>query len=319
MDIVRKLQIAGVAGIVWLGTVRQVQAAAETIVMAERAKVAVIANDVTIDGKARPDIAQALVDSLSAGLLKQGDYRVFQAPAPALRARKPKKGDLPLASPSQGSAYFGLPDNLDFAFHVNLVGQDDEYRMTVKKVRSGDSEVMEVHEVSSRGKLDRVFGMVPSILLRLQAKVKIKPMFPRTQSPAEVFGRPSPAPAVAAAGPPATSGNAFYWTSQSELPPEYANIDFSKVPKALVYQRIGAIQFINEAWKFCIIQPTGRARIGLRDSLHVLYDEDGRIYADLTVSNFDGGRVIADFGNRTPGYHKLFPGDEVFAWAPPAP
>lgn len=316
MDFVKWFRFAGVCGLVLLSGAREVRAAAETVVVAERAKVTVIANDVTVDGKPRPDIAQALVDGISAGLLKQGDYRVFHAPQPTQRLKgKGRKGEAALLSPSQGPALGRLGDDLDFAFTVNLVGQNDEYRMTVKKVRHRDSEVMEVHELNSHGKLDRLFGMVPDMLKRLQARAKEKPVFPRTQSPAELLGRGFAAPAAASA--PATSGNAFYWTTRSELPPEYANIDFSKVPKALVYQRIGAIQFINEAWKFCIIRPTSHARIGLRDSLHVLYDEDGRIYADLTVSNFDSGRVIADFGNRTPGYRKLFPGDEVFGWAPP--
>ncbi len=314
MDFVKWFRIAGVCGLVLLGGLREVRAAAETVVVADRAKVTVIANDVTVDGKPRPDIAQALVDGISAGLLKQGDYRVFQAPQPAQRLKgKGRKGEPMLLAPSQGMARAG--DDVDFAFTVNLVGQDEEYRMTVKKVRHRDNEVIEVHELAGHGKLDRLFGMVPDMLKRLQARAKEKPVFPRTQSPAELLGRTSAAPAAASA--PATSGNSFYWTTRSELPPEYANIDFSKVPKALVYQRIGAIQFINEAWKFCIIRPTSPARIGLRDSLHVLYDENGRIYADLTVSRFDSGRVIADFGNRTPGYRKLFPGDEVFGWAPP--
>jgi hypothetical protein len=49
----------------------------------------------------------------------------------------------------------------------------------------------------------------------------------------------------------------------------------------------------------------------------VLYDDNGKIYADMKIANFDSGRVIADFGNKTPAHHKLFPGDEVFGWAPP--
>lgn len=281
----------------------------ETIVLAERARLAVMASDVTVDGKPRPDIAQALADSLTAGLLKQGEFRVFQIDPPAAKPRgKGKKGDVVLGSTTAAGS--GLPGGLDFVVSFNVVSQDEEHRMTVKKVRSSDNEVVEVHEINTRGKLDKVFGMVPTVLMRLQAKVKTK------AAPASLVSQP-PAwmrPAV----PAAASGNSSYWThgpAASSI--DYSKIDFSKVPKALIYQRLGSIQAINEAWKFCIIRPSEAAKLRLRDSLHVLYDEDGTIYADLTVANFDSGAVIADFGNRTPLHHKLFPGDEVFGWAPP--
>ena len=287
----------------------------EMLVMAERAKVAVVAQDVTVDGKPRPDIAQALADSLSAGLLKAGGYRVYQPEAAVPRAKggKGKKGDLMLgrATATRGK----LPEDVDITFAFNVVGQDDDYHLTMKKIRTADGEVLEVHELSTTGRLDKVFGLVPNVLLKLQAKVPAKPAFPRTQSPAVLVASTQPAAATGTASAP--SANASYWTQPSEVPPEYAEIDFTKVPKALVYQQIGSIQMINEAWKFCIIRPKGDARLKMADNLHVLYDEDGRVYASLRVANFDSGRVIADFGNYTPGYHKLFPGDEVFGWAPP--
>lgn len=286
-------------------------AAPETVALAERPKVVIIPNDVTVDGKSRPDIAQVLVDSFSAGLLKTGDYRVFQAEPAAPKQGKNKKGDLMLGSSSAGAAR--VPSDVDIKFTFNLVGQDDDYRFTLKKIRAGDSEVLEVHEIETHGKLDKVFGLVPNVLMKMQAKVKQKPAFPRTQSPAQLSGIISPRPVAA----PAASGNSTYWTSNAALPPEYANIDFSKVPKALIYQHVGSVQFINEAWKFCIIRPQSDVKLKVSDGLHILYDEDGKIYADLKIANFDSGRVIADFGNRTPGYHKIFAGDEVFGWAPP--
>jgi hypothetical protein len=315
-----QLQIRDLVGIVMIATGAQISSGAqETVVLPERPKVAIIANDVTVDGKARPDIAQALADSLSAGLLKAGDYRVFQTETMAPRAGKGKKGEMMLGSSSSGGSK--VASDVDIKFTFNLVGQDDDYRFTLKKIRADDNEVIEVHEIDTRGKLDKVFGLVPNVLMKMQAKTRlIAPVFPQTQSPAQLkapAATPTPQPAVSVA--PAGSGNSTYWASNADLPPEYANIDFSKVPKALVYQQIGSVQFINEAWKFCIIRPQGNVKLKMSDGLHILYDEDGKIYADLKIANFDSGRVIADFGNRTPGYHKIFPGDQVFGWAPPAP
>lgn len=312
MCVTRQLHILGLATLLLAGfSSASLRAAPETVALAERPKVVIIPSDVTVDGKARPDIAQALADSFSAGLLKTGDYRVFQADVPAPKG-KGKKGELALGSSSGGKAT--VPADVDMKFIFNLVGEENDYRFTLKKVRATDSEVLEVHEIETHGKLDKVFGLVPNVLMKMQAKVKQKPAFPSTQSPAQISGRPpvAPAPVVAATG----SAHAGY-TSAGVIPAEYANIDFSKVPKALIYQNVGKVQFINEAWKFAIIRPQSEVKLKMSDSLHVLYDEDGRIYADLKIANFDSGRVIADFGNRTPGYHKIFPGDQVYGWAPP--
>jgi len=317
MHLTRQLHICGLAGIVFAGfSLDNMSATPDTVAQAEHAKVVVVANDVTVDGKSRPDIAQALADSFAAGLLRTGDYRVFQAEVPVAKG-KGKKGDLALGSPSSG-VMAKAPADVDLKFAFTLVGEENDYRFTLKKIRASDNEVIEVHELETHGKLDKVFGLVPNVLMKMQAKVKQKPVFPRTQSPAQLSGIPAPAAQPAAtAVRPASGGSGGYWTTTSQVPREYANIDFSKVPKALIYQHVGSVQFINEAWKFAIIRPQSDLKLKLADPLHILYDEDGRIYADLKIANFDSGRVIADFGNKTPVYHKIFPGDQVFGWAPP--
>ncbi len=280
---------------------------AETVAPAQRPRVVIVPDVVAVDGKSRPDIAQALSDSFSAGLLKTGDYRVFQADIPQPKQGKNKKGDVMLGSASAGGAK--IPADVDIKFTFNLVGEEDDYRFTLKKIRVTDSEVLEVHEIETHGKLDKVFGMVPNVLMKMQAKVKHKPVFPMTQSPAQLAARPLPV---------SYPSSASYAGTGASAASEFAHIDFTKVPKALIYQQVGSVQFINEAWKFAIIRPQSDVKLKMSDALHVLYDEDGKIYADLKIANFDSGRVIADFGNRTPVYHKIFPGDEVFGWAPPA-
>ena len=284
-------------------------AAEETIAIAERAKAGVVFNDVTVDGTARPDIGQSLSDSFTAALLKSGDYRVIQLEPHS----KTKKGD-----PSLGSNSMSMSNqSVDVTFAFNLVGHGDHYRFTLRKIRNSDREVLEVHELLTRGTMDRVYGLVPQVLMRLQAKKKETPSFPRTVSPAQLAAPLYSAPPAVAAAPSETSGNASYWTSRPAPQENLERIDFSRVPKALVYQSIGSVQAINETWKFCVIRPNQATRLRTNDSVHVLYDDNGKIYADMKIANFDSGRVIADFGNKTPAHHKLFPGDEVFGWAPP--
>ena len=44
---------------------------------AQKPKVAIYAEDVTVDGERRPDLGRALADSLSTNLLRRGQMRVF--------------------------------------------------------------------------------------------------------------------------------------------------------------------------------------------------------------------------------------------------
>src|SRR5688572_8551596 len=48
-----------------------------SVMNAEKPKVAIFAEDVTVDGTRRPDLGRALADSLSTNLLRRGQMRVF--------------------------------------------------------------------------------------------------------------------------------------------------------------------------------------------------------------------------------------------------
>ena len=48
-----------------------------SVLSAEKPKVAIFAEDVTVDGTRRPDLGRALADSLSTQLLRRGQMRVF--------------------------------------------------------------------------------------------------------------------------------------------------------------------------------------------------------------------------------------------------
>jgi len=102
----------------------------------------------------------------------------------------------------------------------------------------------------------------------------------------------------------------------SRTPAEFGGVPLANVPKALIYQPLGAIEWINETWKFCIIQPQSGHRFAVNQSLDVLYDEDGKPYGSLSVDAVDSGKLVAGFG-RTPKHHPLFRGDVVYGWAPP--
>jgi len=286
---------------------------ADTSELSLRSKVAFVPNDITINGSPRPDIGRALADSFSAAALKRGKCRVFNVDVPVVAVKPAKNrknlGSLGAASAATSGTGLQAPRDLDFLYTFNLVGEGERYALTMKKVRAENNEVVEAHEMNTSGRLDRVFAMVPQALDQIDSKL-YPPAFPRTQSPAEVR---SAMPAVVRDAP--------VWNCRpgtwSGVPVEFADIDLANVPKALVYQRLGAVVAANDPWRFAIIHPTTSTRIGTRDVLDVQWDDGGPgVYSRLRVSGFDIGKVIADYGSN-PSYHRLYPGDSVYGWAPP--
>ncbi len=278
-------------------------------------RVSIVAHEVTLNGQSRPDVAQSISDNISATLIKSGHYRVFQPPAPAKVVKRKKDANY-------GSA-FGAPDSLplpvealkgsDYLYSFNVLGEDRTFRLTMKKIAAATSEVIGVEETSASGGIDILFAMVPSTLHQLEAKgMRRAVVFPRSQSPAQAREVILPAIAVYRE----SEGLREFYASQNRVPPEFGKMDLKNVPKAWIYQPMGAIQAINDAWKFCIINPQAGHRFAVNQNLDVLYDEDGKPYGSLKVDALDSGKVLAGFGS-TPTHHPLFRGDVVYGWAPP--
>ena len=277
-------------------------------------RASVMPQDVTVDGVARPDVGKALSDAFSAAMLKRGDYRIFSTETvKPTRPAKAKKGEVTLGAVGPAAGQKVQPE-LDYWFTFNLVGQDSRYALTVKKIDARTQEVLGAQELATTGQLERVMALVPQALDKLDAKKRVLP-FPMTQSPSEVRAAmpvvraalPASAPVVAPRRSPGT---------YMGVPPEFANIDLTNVPKALVYRRVGSIEATNQPWKFAIVKPADGKGLGVSDTVQVLWDDNSKTYSSLRVANWDTGRVIADFGHN-PAHHPLFVGDAVYGWAEP--
>lgn len=277
---------------------------AETVILAERPKLALYAEDVTIDGLPRPDLARALSDSLSAGLLKRGQVRVF-----SLESAAGRDATGMLASPASSTANRVnklLDDGLDYVMTFNVLGIKSEYLLSVKKMRARTHEVVEAHQFTSVGRETGLFKLMATVLEQVDPRPYGRSkVFPRTQSPAVLAASPPVQvvlkPEVAAYDP---------W--RQNVSPAY---DLTSVRKALVYRHLGTVNYINNSWKFCIIRPTEGTQLSENDNLHILWDE-GDVYAALRVCAVERGGVVADMG-QTPNHHPLYHGDKVFGWAPP--
>ncbi len=278
-----------------------------SVLSAEKPKVAILAEDVTVDGARRPDLGRALADSLSTTLLRRGQTRVFN-----LTTQETDTGTQTLALPGKEAApQRGAPaldKDVDYLLTFNLFSNANEHRVTVKKTRAATSELIDSYQFFKYGRVSDVFSLVGKIADRVDP-LPVRHAFPATQSPAEVrWSQPDPVPFWT--GDYANPASPAYDPWQANLAAQY---DLNNVPKALTYQELGSIQHIDNTWKFTVVRPAKGVTLNSDDPLHVLYDE-GDVYADLRVGTVERDGAIADFGGLTPEHHPLFKGDKVFGW-----
>ncbi len=283
---------------------------------AEKPKVAIFAEDVTVDGARRPDLGRALADSLSTNLLRRGQIRVFN-----LSTEETKTGTQTLRAPNDaGINHLGptaLDKDIDYLLSFNLFSNANEHRLTVKKTRVATSELVDSHQFFTYGRVSDVFSLVNKIADRVDP-MPVRHAFPATQSPA----------AIRAAQPDPYPPQRSFWAGDYTNPasPAYdpwranqmAQYDLKNVPKALIYRELGSIQHIDKTWKFTVVRPVKGVQLRTNDPLHVLYDE-GDVYANLRVGTVEKAGAIADYGGATPEHHPLFNGDKVFGWHTPPP
>lgn len=279
--------------------------------VAEKPKVAIYAEDVTVDGSRRPDLGRALADSLSTRLLRRGQMRVFN-----LSTEETERGTQTLVlSKDDKTGAPVLDKDIDYLLSFNLFSNASEHRLTIKKTRVSTSELLDSHQFFTYGRVSDVFALVNKIVERVDP-MPVRHAFPATQSPAAIrAAQPDPLPSQGFwAGDYANPGSPAYDPWRASMTAQY---DLKNVPKALVYQELGSIQHIDTTWRFTVVKPVKGVQLSPRDPLHVLYDE-GDVYANLRVGTVEKAGVIADYGGMTPEHHKLFNGDKVFGWyAPP--
>lgn len=307
------------AMISWLAASPDVSGDDAIVSLAERPRLALYADEVTIDGQPRPELARALADSLSTALLKRGQIRLFSLESAATRDAT---GVLASASPAGSAQRLNrlIDDGLDYILTFNVVGISGHHLMSVKKMRARTHEVVEASQYHCVGRETGLFKLVAQVLESVDPLPSgRRGVFPRSQSPAQyqIAPQPESPPIVVAKALPA--GRPVIAPSTPEYDPWKQNLaqpyDLSRVPKALIYRHLGTVNYINNTWKFCIIDPVRGTRFSEQDPMHILWDE-GDVYANLRVSAVERGGVVLDMG-RTPDHHPIFRGDKVYGWAPP--
>lgn len=282
------------------------------VLSAEKPKVAILAEDVTVDGSRRPDLGRALVDSLSTNLLRRGQMRVFN-----LSTEETTAGTQTLAASKNSVPQTTAAEKeVDYLLTFNLFSNVGEHRITLKKTCVATSELVDSYQFFAHGRVADVFGLVQKMADRIDP-LPVRHAFPATQSPAAIrWSQPDPAPRQSFwAGDYANPASPAYDPWKANLAAQY---DLKNVPKALIYRELGSIEHIDNFWKFTVVRPVRGVTLRSNDPLHVLYDE-GDVYANLRVGTVEKGGAVADYGGTTPEHHPLFKGDKVYGWhTPPA-
>ncbi|MES2594909.1 MAG: hypothetical protein V4662_06220 [Verrucomicrobiota bacterium] len=297
--------------------------APETVSVAERPRLALYAEEVTIDGKPRPDLARALADTLGTSLLKRGQVRLFSLESAATQdATGMIAGSNQIGSAQRLQRL--MDEGLDYILTFNVVGIGGHHLMSVKKTRARTSEVVESHQYTSIGRETGLFKLIAQVMEAVDPlPYGTRGVFPRSQSPAEYLPAPKPEVPEYVISRALPAGPAVVIDEEADYDPWQENIapaptyDLTRVPRALVYRHLGTVNYINPAWKFCIIDPVRGSRFQEQDPMHILWDE-GDVYAHLRVSAVERGGVVLDLG-RTPDHHPIFKGDKVYGWAPLQP
>ncbi len=292
----------------------------ESVVKADRPRLGLYAEEFTIDGKPRPDLARAVTGSLTTALLRRQQVRLFNLESAALQDAAA------LLSSATHPASAGrrvddiLAGRLDYLVTYSVVGIRQRQVLTVQKMRASTHEILLSRQFPHQGAETAILCLIPAVLDEIDPLMtRPSSAFPRSQSPAMYLAAPQPpsppitvARALPAGQPVIMEQEPAYDPWAQNLHPPY---DLARVPKALVYRHLGTVRHIDNTWKFCVIHPVRGTRYQEQDPMHILWEE-GDVYAPLRVSAVERGAVVLDLG-RTPDHHPVFVGDKVYGWAPP--
>jgi len=94
--------------------------------------------EVTINGEPRPDLGRAISDSIAGGLLRTGAFTVIDMPA----------NDAASATAEPSTEAIPETTSAHYAFIPRLIVEEDYYKLSVKKRRISDNELVQIYEKS---------------------------------------------------------------------------------------------------------------------------------------------------------------------------
>lgn len=297
-----------------------------------KSSVIVLQGEVTVDGQQRPDLGRSFADTITGGLLKTRAYTVID-----------HLGNQPLAqaiqnsatlAPEQSAVAAGKELGARWIYVPRVIVEGDFQKLTLKKIRVSDGQVVDVFETHSAGDRSAMFLLIGDALKDIYAKTA------RDSSPigktATREPLPAPAPAAEELDPnpipgsyipnpirkkdkPAvkiTKPNEIMETRvasannqrvpdgleleskpqpTAEVPAEPAKIKDPAIETEDKYARyMGTISTVNPDWRFCILKLRTTKELRIGDTLSVKTATIVPSEATLEITKIEGNQAVAD-------------------------
>jgi hypothetical protein len=284
--------------------------------------------EVTINGDPRPDLGRSFSDTIAGGLLNTGSFTIID---PAIAPAGPAAGGDTPPPPEQVAAQSAR--GAHYAFIPRLVVEEDYHRLTLKKVRVSDGEVIEIYERSAQDLdraamfrlIDEAMKLVYNDLARDRSRkaradreaiaelnpdpgasgsVTVVPPIPKITvhyppSDPEPEPEPNPKPHVSEPKPAANISVSPPKIMPSKAAPEPKKredkpADLAAGEDSEAAEYAGRLRAVNTDWHFCIIEVAKRGMLKVDDELHVRGSTSPESLGKLRVSKVEGSQVVAD-------------------------
>ncbi len=310
--------------------------------------VLVMQAEVTVDGEERPDLGRSFTDTLTGGLLKTGSFTVIDYLSNEDVANELAQG-IPARAPEQNAGRFGELTGADVVYVPRLIVEDGFNKMSVKKIRVSDGEILAVYEADASGDRAQMFSLAGSVISdiygelarerakRLAADRKIRKstkdvdlddLEPKDESnprsieerkPVKVpdalsSTKPKPKPPVkrAPAKKPSPVEKSTTVVKNGGTPPEGKEEPAKKPDFRSEYA--GVVTAINRDWRFCILSVAKGVKLEVGEEIRVRVNDPLQPVAKLKVVKLEGRQVIADLTHNTEA-KLLMPGQRAYHWA----
>lgn len=303
----------------------------------EKVPILVMQTEATVDGELRPQLGRSVTDSLTGGLLKTEYFTIIDYMSSEEVAAELSKDHTPRA-PEQNAVRFGEITGAKYFFVPRMIVEEYYSRMSVKKIRVSDGEVLSVYECSCENDHSGMFKLSDDILTQIYKdvsreralkyaderrqkngmereddpmKVEPDPQHKDNTGTVEVVESSIVAPESTDGAPKAEEMES---SIASEVTPEKLEAAAVKDEGNFSTEVAGTISAVNTDWRFCIINITKGGKVEIGEELRVLLDDPLLNVAKLKISKVEGRQVVADIlTDIDPGLLK--PGLRAFRWA----
>ncbi len=285
-------------------------------------KVAIMEATVTLNGENRPDLGRSFSDSLASGILKTGAVDIIDTETFAKAENGQKQSPVQVGSAS-GAAFVYVP---------TIVGQDEFYKLTLKKLAIPSGRIEEITEESASGSSARLFELMDRVVLLMSPpppRPVRAPVYSTIRSwmsgPADVSKALADAPAALPRG---------HAAKKSATEPAHAEVRAARdLPKAVPapkpaesgadegsgteIEEIGCVTAVNFDWSFAVIRPRPGQKMKSGDVILIAVNGWTRPTLQATITRKQGDQYVAEF-EPVSGTLSL-PGQAlVYAWQPGA-